>query len=301
MYLCVPAYGPNGPKDARVSIDLTRQLAQRLGDELVVSPLVSRYLGRGQRHSLQTRLDDLAQALTHRYIVAFRGGYGSIELAEGLLQMPVPADHKPVLFGYSDITVLHAVWQVRNWGQTFYGPMPDKWEDSRTARDLMAMISGQSLTITSDTEAMTQVLAPGHAKGPCFAACLTVLSHLVGTPAMPDLRGRVLAIEDIDEKPWQVDCALAQLHLSGSLGGVVAIVGGQFPHTNHADFMGNTCLQVLAHWAERLKVPCITRLPFSHLDDQMGLMNGRELELDAQAEGRWSITWTEREPLARHG
>lgn len=291
MYLCVPAYGPNGPKDAQVAIDAAQRLADRLGRELHVSPLMHRYLGRGQRHDLKARLDDLAEALTHRYIVAFRGGYGSIELAEGLLGMSVPADHKPVLFGYSDITVLHAVWQVRRWGPSYYGALPDKPENSRAARDLDAMITGKPLTITSETEAMTEVLAPGRAAGPCFAACLTVLSHLVGTPAMPDLRGRVLAIEDIDEKPWQVDCALAQLHLSGSLDGVVAIIGGQFPHTNHADFMGRSCTQVLSHWAGRLGVPCIARLPFSHVDDQMGLINGRQLQLDADASGRWSITW----------
>ena len=40
---------------------------------------------------------------------------------------------------------------------------------------------------------------------------LTVLSHLIGTPWQPDLAGRVLMVEDVDEYMYRLDRALWQV------------------------------------------------------------------------------------------
>ena len=49
------------------------------------------------------------------------------------------------------------------------------------------------------------------AGAPAAAFNLTVLGHLVGTPWQPDLGGRVLMVEDIDEHMYRLDRALWQV------------------------------------------------------------------------------------------
>ena len=73
--------------------------------------------------------------------------------------------------------------------------------------------------------------------------------------------------------------------------GVVGLLGGQFHHPHDASYLGDTCEQVMERWAKKLDLPCVIRLPFSHTEDSMGLINGRKLELQTHADGRWSITW----------
>ncbi|XLM22784.1 LD-carboxypeptidase, partial [Chromobacterium piscinae] len=44
-----------------------------------------------------------------------------------------------------------------------------------------------------------------------------MLSSLVGTPYLPDIKGGLLFLEDVGEQPYRVERMLQQLHLAGVL------------------------------------------------------------------------------------
>ena len=199
-----------------------------------------------------------------------------------------------MLIGYSDITVLHACWAVRGWGPRVYGTLADSVEDSRQGESMRAFVRGESHRCTNETEPAGRVLRPGTCRAPVFAACLVVLANLCGTPAMPSLNGSILAIEDIDERPYAIDFALHQLFLSGALRGVAGLLGGSFHHQPPADYGGPTVDDILSKWAGRLNVPAIAHLPFGHMDDQMVIPCGVSADIEAAPDGRWSVTWAER-------
>ena len=134
--------------------------------------------------------------------------------------MQAQAAGQPLLIGYSDITVLHACWRVRGWGPAIYGTLSESTADARQAESLMAFLKGEAYDCSSETEAAARVLRPGTAAAPLFAACLVVLANLCGTAAFPDLAGNILAIEDIDERPYAIDFALHQMYLAGKLDGI---------------------------------------------------------------------------------
>jgi muramoyltetrapeptide carboxypeptidase len=133
-----------------------------------------------------------------------------------------------------------------------------------------------------------RVVRHGAAQGPLFAGCLRVLAGLVGTPWMPDLRGRVLALEDIDERPYRIDRDLQQLHLAGCLAGVVGLVTNAFPATLPAGYRGPSSGDIVRAWAERLGVPALVDLPFGHHADPLTLACGRATTLRA-GHGTWSL------------
>src|SRR4051812_26283290 len=116
-YVCCPAYALEGPlKKARL-LESIEPFARELGMPVVPSPLMDRHLGTGAWLPMDERRADIRRALEHDLVWACVGGYGSIHLVRDLMQASAPK--RPRLIGYSDITVLHACWRARGWGESF--------------------------------------------------------------------------------------------------------------------------------------------------------------------------------------
>lgn len=292
LYVCCPSYALRNPVEKRDHLKRAAAFARRMGLRVVASPLLDRHLGPGAWLDIGPRRDDLLEALRHDCIWTARGGYGAIHLAPALMEAKVR--HRPRLIGYSDITILHACWRVRGWGEAYYGMIPDQLDAGRAPDSLLPLFRGRGLRRDNSTDAAVVVVRPGRAEGTCFAACLAVLAGLAGTPYRPDLRGCLLAVEDIDEKPYQVDFALSQLHAAGALDGVGALIGGSFTHQAALDYGGPGIDDVFRRWGDILGVPVISRLPFGHLPDSLALANGRPLKLVAEADGAWSLEFAPR-------
>ncbi len=289
-YICCPAYALEGPLKKTRAIEAIEPFAKEFALEIVPSPLMDRHLGTGAWLPTAERRADLRRALEHDVVWACMGGYGSIHLV-GDLMAASPAK-QPMIIGYSDITVLHACWRARGWGEGCYIALPPG-RHGRAGESLLALMRGTSYRRSGEIDAGVRVLRSGSAKGPCMSACVSVFAGLCGTPAMPSLRGCVLAIEDVDEHPFQLDYALMQLWLSGALEGIVGLIGGSFTHKERSDYHGPTIDEVLAEWAHRLGIPAISRLPFGHIDDGLTMPCGREVELSCDERGAWQFIVSE--------
>lgn len=237
------------------------------------SPLLAERCPPGAWPAAERRRADFTTALNHRLIFAARGGYGCLDLAE------LAAAHRgpwPRLVGYSDLTVLHAAWWQAGRRDGVYGFLAGVAHGERARSSAAALLRGQPVACTLPPHA---ALRPGQVDAPCFPACLRVLAGLCGTPLQPDLRGAVLAIEDIDEKPYAIDRDLRQLHASGALAGVVALVGGRFPWTPAPGYAGPQAPAIITAWADRLGIPAWTGIPFGHDDDPLALPVGGRIRL----------------------
>jgi muramoyltetrapeptide carboxypeptidase len=179
---------------------------------------------------------------------------------------------------------------VRGWRGGFYGAVANGGRrNGRAGTTLLAGLRGEAITRDAQSDAGARVLRPGRARGRLFPACLSVLASLVGTPAMPDLAGCVLAIEDIKVQPFLIATNLNQLHLAGALRGVQGLLAGTFTHADDHDYLGPSPDEILAEWATRLRVPLITRLPFGHLDDGLVLPYHRPVRVRAERSGAWTV------------
>ena len=178
----------------------------------------------------EMRLRDLHHAFADdevRAIFATRGGYGSNYLLEGL-DLDLLAESAKPFIGYSDLTApqLWLLDQIQL--PVFHGPMVAA-DFSRDAGihlpSLRAALSGQPYSVGT-TEGL-RTLHPGRARGTLYGGCLSMLLAMLGTPYEPQTEGKLLFLEDLNAKPYQIDRMLWQLAQAGKLDGVRGIVFGE--------------------------------------------------------------------------
>jgi muramoyltetrapeptide carboxypeptidase len=121
---------------------------------------------------------------------------------------------------------------------------------------------------------VTGILLPGN---------LTVATHLLGTPILPDLDGVILAWEDVTETPYRIDRMLTQWRLSGALSKVRGIALGGFTKCEAPPNIPSfTVEEVLRDCLGDLGIPIVSNLPFGHDSPNAALPVGVKAILDAE-------------------
>lgn len=161
-----------------------------------------------------------------RAIVLARGGYGLMRILDRLDPAVLRADPKPIV-GFSDATALLSWAYVAAGVRGIHGPMIVQLGD--LPEDHIAHLIGMLTNVRSAGRRPWELTAHGTGvhTGPLFAANLTLASMLVGTPWALPLAGGVLALEEVGEKPYEIDRYLTQLRLTGALANVSAVVLGE--------------------------------------------------------------------------
>ena len=126
---------------------------------------------------------------------------------------------------------------------------------------------------------------PLRVKGRLWGGNLSVLVSLVGTPYLPDTRGGLLFLEDVNEHPFRIERMLTQLLHAGILAQQKAILLGQFTQYRTVPHDKGFKLQTVVDWLRsQVKVPVLTGLPFGHVPTKVCLPVG--LSVDLVVEGR---------------
>jgi muramoyltetrapeptide carboxypeptidase len=160
-------------------------------------------------------------------VMCLRGGYGSNYILDGL-DLELFRKHPKTFFAYSDLTGVQ-LWLLDELGlPVFHGPMAAAdfyLPDGVHMDSFQAAISGMPYQVGA-TEGL-RMLKRGTAQGTLYGGCLSILVSLIGTPWEPHTEGKLLFIEDIGAKPYQVDRMLWQLRNAGKLEGVRGIIFGE--------------------------------------------------------------------------
>ncbi|MDP2342972.1 MAG: LD-carboxypeptidase [Deltaproteobacteria bacterium] len=220
-----------------------------------------------------TRKRLLEEALSSDVDVVWlaRGGYGLGRIAGGI-RLP---DRMPLVVGFSDATALFARMHNEDRStRAIHGPLATSvaLEPAESVQHLVDVVAGgPGLPLPPLT-----VLHPGNAVdavdvvAPIFAANLCVLAALCGTGLQPSLRGHLLVLEEIGERPYRLDRMLTQLWLSGVFDGVVGVVVGHLTGCAEPASPGSTRDEAptpIAVFTERLAalgVPVVAGLPVGH-------------------------------------
>jgi muramoyltetrapeptide carboxypeptidase len=206
------------------------------------------------------RVDELRRALAEpdtKAILCARGGYGAMRLLSALDLAAVRSAEK-LLVGFSDVTALHALF-LRAGLRTIHGPMVARiGRDGQAAMDpLVEALEGRpQLTFRGAGEAAV-------VEGTLLGGNLALVASLVGTGQLPDLRGAILFLEDVGERPYRLDRMLTQLELAGVLDGLAGLALGGFDDCDPGPD-GVRARDVLVGTAQRLELPYVFDLPFGH-------------------------------------
>jgi muramoyltetrapeptide carboxypeptidase len=232
------------------------------------------------------RAGDLDAAIADPKLAAVwfaRGGYGTARILDRV-DLGRLVRRPKLLLGYSDLTALFSALLKRASTVCLHAPVVAELghRPAFHAASLGDALAGRKI---GRRVVRRDVLRAGAARGRLMGGNLTVLSHLLGTPHMPDLRGAVLFLEEIGEEAYCVDRLLQHLRMSGALAGVRAVVIGQFhvpPSTR--TFPGDRDLaSVLRDHLLPLGVPVVVGFPAGHGRGKWTLPLGGTASLDTSA------------------
>lgn len=263
-------------------LDAGIRVLQRWGLEVENHPNLERHWGYYAGTDAERRADLLPKA---PLVACVRGGWGSARLLEQPLMDAFLGAPAHWLLGFSDVTSLLWARQAAGLPGGIHGPMltslaaEPAWSQER----LRALLFGEPLPSLVGTPWQM-----GQAEGPCLVGNLTVATHLLGTPHLPDLRGVILLLEDVGEAPYRIDRMLSHWRLSGALQQVAGIGFGSFSdceadEEDARDHGRSFALEaVLKERCGDLGIPLVADLPFGHQCGNAALPIGRRGRLDGE-------------------
>lgn len=241
----------------------------------------------------EMRLRDLHHAFADdevRAIFSARGGYGSNYLLDALDLDLIAESAKPFI-GYSDLTApqLWLLDQIQL--PAFHGPMLSAdfaREGGVHLASLQAALGGETYSVGAPEGLRT--LHPGRARGTLYGGCLSMLVALIGTPYEPQTEGKLLFLEDVNAKPYQIDRMLWQLGQAGKLDGVRGIVFGEMLDCLSPGAAPELLDEVILRVFDKFQGPIAIGLRSGHVShSNVTLTFGVEAELQAAIEVQLSL------------
>jgi muramoyltetrapeptide carboxypeptidase len=199
-------------------------------------------------------------------IICARGGYGSNYLLP-LIDFEALKAAVKVFVGYSDNTSLLLALD-RVGVVSFHGPMvaSDFAKGSAEESSFCAALSGEPLDFTFSPGSNVRSLITGEARGSIIGGCLSVVATSLGTPWEIETAGRILFLEDVNEKPFRIDRMLMHLLLAGKFRGVRGIIFGAMLGCVPASAEEETLPRLIRRILGGLGIPIVLGFPSGHVE-----------------------------------
>jgi len=272
---------------------------EKLGYSVEVGKNVGKYRGY-LAGTDEERLNDLHSMFKNKNVKAIfslRGGYGAFRLLDKIDYRLIKSNPK-IFVGYSEITSLQNAIFTKTGLITFAGPMPAvdfATEISPFTEEFFwNLITSKKKIgkIKYPAEPEPQCLRKGTASGQIIGGNLAVLTALLGTNYLAEMKNKILFIEDINEAPYKVDRLLNQLRLSGVFSKIKGIILGRFVDCYEDDANKKTLTlgEVIDDYICPLKIPSIYVFPHGHIKDFVTIPIGLKIKMDS---GKTSVEFLE--------
>lgn len=234
-------------------------------------------------------------------IMAMHGGWGCARILP-LLDYKTIQQNPKVFIGYSDITALLLGIYAKTGLVTFHGPVGgSSWNNFSVENFKTILIEGNAVQMTNpvkkgdnlvQTEDRIYTINAGKATGRLIGGNLTVLSHILGSPYVPDFKGCILFLEDVGEDVYRMDRMITQLKIAGILDQLAGFVFGKCTDCppSKGGYGSLTMEDIFEDHIKPLKIPSFSGAMIGHIKDKFTVPVGAEATIDAE---KGSITLTE--------
>ncbi|MBN2600743.1 MAG: LD-carboxypeptidase [Candidatus Marinimicrobia bacterium] len=220
-------------------------------------------------------------------IICIRGGYGLLRIIDKIDYNRFTDMPPKLIVGYSDITALQMALLAKLGWVGYTGPMVASdmsgQFDPYSEEWLWKVITNHPypLNLQNPTGDEMVVYRPGNAEGPLVGGCLSLITPLLGTEYMPDLKGAVLVVEDIGEKTYHLDKQLHILRLHGVFEEISALILGHFvncfPKNSKRSF---TLPEFLDDVIGDYNFPVISNFAYGHIRKRLTLPLGARVRVE---------------------
>lgn len=239
----------------------------------------------------QERADDLNSMFKNKDIKAIfcvRGGYGASRIVDKL-NYKVIKNNPKILVGYSEITALQMAILQKTGLVTFAGPMVA----TEFGNDVSSFTEELFWKIITTNKKIGRLnfldnsklasITKGNATGRIIGGNLSVFSALSGTQYFPDLKNRILMLEDVDELPYKIDRLLNQLRLLKVFKQIKGVILGRFVDCYEHDTSKRslTLGEVMEDYFKTLKIPVLYTFPHGHIKDKVTVPFGINVKMNA--------------------
>ena len=233
------------------------------------------------------RAADLQQALDDpniKAILCSRGGYGLAQIIDKI-DFTSFAKSPKWLIGFSDITILHnaiarfGIASVHGVMTKYITELPEESDQIMSFKNLLF---GTPSNFSIKPEAENR---PGRAVGKLIGGNLSVMMGMRSTPFDLDFHNNILFIEDVGEKPYQIDRMMQSLKLSGVLKQISGLVVGQFSEYDDDPLMMQSVAEIILAAVSEYDYPVCFNFPAGHVDYNLSFILGEQVELVVEADG----------------
>lgn len=209
-----------------------------------------------------------------RCILAARGGYGVSDLIDHL-DFTAFTKHPKWIVGFSDLTAL--LMHLNSLGyEAIHGPMAKTLTfDGPSSEMLRAVLSGENgryrLSSCPDNR-------EGRGTGRAVGGNLVLLAHSIGSASDISYDGKILFLEEIGEKLYNMDRLMVQLKRAGKLKHLAGLVAGSFTDMSEPSF-GFSVEEIIRHHTAAYDYPVAFGFQFGHESVNLPVILGRNYEL----------------------
>ena len=211
-----------------------------------------------------------------------RGGYGSIRIIDKL-NFTRFLQHPKWVIGFSDTTVIHG--KLNRLGvPSLHASMPFFFANKtpEAKQSLLDALLGKPLHYVFPAHKMNLI---GQMEGEIVGGNLSVLYGMIGSDTFPELDGKILFIEEVDEYIYHIDRMMHALKRAGKLARLKGlIVGGLTQIHDNSHPFGMTAEEVIAEAVTEYDYPVCFGFPAGHFDDNRAVVFGQKAKLEITAE-----------------
>ena len=203
------------------------------------------------------RLSELENGQNNKLIIFAKGGWGSARLLEN-----DPKWKNSWMIGFSDTCSLLLSKYAKGYLGSIHGPMITTLSEEPS----WSLQRLKNLLFEGFVEDIFgEPLIGGIAKGDVIVSNLTIFSYLIGTNHLPDLKGKIIIFEDVNEDIYKLDRIFTYLRMSNKFDEIMGLGFGKFFKSEVKNFEEKNLLKNLIH--ERFKkynIPIVIDLPIGH-------------------------------------
>lgn len=236
------------------------------------------------------RLHDLREALTDTTVKAIwcsRGGYGLVQMLDSIQDCWISQSPK-WLIGYSDVTLLHTLF-FKNRVASIHGVMGKQVglsnKGSVSLDYLKQILFGERASYRIPGDILNR---PGVAKGELYGGNLTILYSRRGTPLDFDPKGKILFIEDIGERPFEIERVMYNLKHGGVLEKLSGLIVGRFSYTKFGgseEMNEREIFRIISNMVAEYHYPVCFNFPVGHVGTNYPMILGAQAELKVEQDG----------------
>lgn len=229
------------------------------------------------------RLTELQNMLDNDNVKAIlfgRGGYGVIRILDQI-DFSYFIKNPKWICGYSDITALHVhlltCFGIASIHSVMCSGITPETSHDMYVNSLRQALSGKRMNLEFDPHPFN---CKGSVSGQLIGGNLSLLVNLSGTISQPDMKEKILFIEDVGEYRYSIDRMMYNLERAGWLKDLSGLIVGSFNDGKETQtHFGQTEFEIIKERVSSYHYPVCYNFPTGHQKENYALKEGGKYKL----------------------